>query len=155
MGAAYRFLDRWLVEAPIDDVYDVIGDILSYPEWWHDFVIEATGDGGEPRPGKRNQLLVKAFLPYKVRFGLEVIEAERPTRILSRLSGDFTGTGEWRLQQTDGETEAVLDWRPLVQKPLIRYLTPLLRPLFRANHTWAMRRGQEHVVPYMRSGAAS
>ncbi len=31
MGAAYRFLDRWLVPAPTEDVYDVIGDILSCP----------------------------------------------------------------------------------------------------------------------------
>jgi len=90
-----------------------------------------------------------------VRFGLEVIEAERPTRILSRLSGDFTGTGEWRLTETDQGTEALLDWHPLVQKPLIRFLTPVLRPLFRANHNWAMRRGQEAIVPYLQQRRAA
>jgi len=153
MPPAYRFLDRWLVPAPIDRVYETIGDPLGYERWWTDFVIAAEGDAGEPRPGKRNRLLVKAFLPYKVRFGLEVLEADRPRRIQMRLSGDFDGTGEWQLTETPGGTEAVLDWRPRVNKPLIRYLSPLLRPLFRANHTWAMNRGQRQIVRYLASGS--
>ena len=93
MASAYRFLDRWLIPAPIEQVYDASGDPLGYERWWTDFVLRASGDAGLPRPGKRNELLVKAYLPYKVNFGLEVIEAERPRRILSRLSKDFDGTG--------------------------------------------------------------
>jgi hypothetical protein len=72
---------------------------------------------------------VKAYLPYKVNFGLEVIGAERPRRILSRLSKDFGGTGEWVLEETADATVATLDWRPSVNHALIRHLTPALRPL--------------------------
>ena len=54
---------------------------------------------------------MKAYLPYKVNFGLEVIGAERPRRILSRLSKDFDGTGEWVLEETADATVATLDWR--------------------------------------------
>ncbi|HKP17447.1 MAG TPA: SRPBCC family protein [Gaiellaceae bacterium] len=151
MQAQYRFLDRWLVRAPIERVYETVGDPLGYQRWWTDFVLRSEGDAGEPRPGKRNRLLVKAFLPYKVRFGLEVMEAERPTRILSRLSGDFDGTGEWQLTETAEGVEAVLDWRPEVNKRLITYLTPVLRPLFRANHTWAMTRGERQINTYLSS----
>ena len=71
------------------------------------------------------------------------------------LSGDFEGTGTWLLDEKEGGTEALLDWRPSVEKPLIKYLTPLLRPLFRANHTWTMRRGQEHIVPYLQKREAA
>jgi hypothetical protein len=70
---AYRFLDRWLIPAPIDRVYEALGDPLGYENWWTEFVIRSTGDAGEPRPGKKNELLVKAYLPYKVNFGLEVL----------------------------------------------------------------------------------
>lgn len=149
MPAAYRFLDRWVVPAPIERVYDVIGDPLGYPRWWTDFVIEASGDAGPPEPGKRTELLVKAYLPYKVNFGLEVVEAERPHRILSRLSKDFDGTGLWTLAETDGGTEATLDWRPSVNHRLIKHLTPVLRPLFRSNHYWAMRRGERQLRAYL------
>jgi hypothetical protein len=75
VAAAYRFLDRWVIPAPIEQVYDAIGDPLGYEDWWTDFVLEARGDAGPPTPGKRNELLVKAYLPYKVNFGLEVLEA--------------------------------------------------------------------------------
>jgi uncharacterized protein YndB with AHSA1/START domain len=149
MPPAYRFLDRWIVAAPIERVYDTIGDVLGYERWWTDFVIRATGDEGPPAPRKRNELLVKAYLPYKVNFGLEVIEAERPRRIISRLSKDFDGTGEWTLTETAGETVATLDWRPPVNHALIRYLTPALRPLFRSNHNWAMRRGDRQIREYL------
>jgi hypothetical protein len=70
MPPAYRFLDQWVVRAPIERVYDTIGDVLGYERWWTDFVIRATGDEPPPEPGKKNELLVKAYLPYKVNFGL-------------------------------------------------------------------------------------
>ncbi len=150
--AAYRFLDRWAIAAPIDRVYDAIGDVLGYEQWWTDFVLNASGDDGRPARGKRNELLVKAYLPYKVNFGLEVIEAEPPHRIFSRLFKDFDGTGEWNLEETDGRTVATLDWRPSVNHPLIKYLTPVLRPLFRSNHNWAMRRGERQLRDYLKAG---
>jgi uncharacterized protein YndB with AHSA1/START domain len=150
--AAYRFLDRWVIPAPIEEVYDALGDPLGYERWWTDFVLRAGGDAGPPAPGKRNELLVKAYLPYKVNFGLEVIEAERPRRILSRLSKDFDGTGLWTLQEKADATEATLDWRPSVNHPLIKHLTPVLRPLFRSNHNWAMRRGERQLREYLRRG---
>jgi uncharacterized protein YndB with AHSA1/START domain len=149
MPPAYRFLDQWVVAAPIERVYDAIGDVLAYDRWWTDFVLRSTGDEPPPAPGKRNELLVKAYLPYKVNFGLEVVEAERPRHILSRLSKDFGGTGEWRLEENADGTVATLDWRPSVNHPLIRYLTPVLRPLFRSNHNWAMRRGERQIREYL------
>lgn len=152
MPRAYRFLDRWAIPAPIERVYDVIGDPLGYDRWWTDFVLRSSGDAGAPRPGKRNELLVKAYLPYKVNFVLEVIEADRPRRIFSRLSKDFDGTGLWTLEERGEGTDATLDWRPSVNHPLIKYLTPVLRPLFRSNHNWAMRRGERQLCEYLAGG---
>jgi uncharacterized protein YndB with AHSA1/START domain len=99
---AYRFLDRWVVAAPIERVYDAIGDVLGYERWWTDFVLRAMGDEAPPAPGKRNELLVKAYLPYTVDFGLEVIGAERPRRILARLSKTSAApaNGSWRRRLT-------------------------------------------------------
>lgn len=149
MTPQYRFVDRWAIPAPIERVYDAIGDVLGYERWWTDFVIRATGDDPPPAPGKSNELLVKAYLPYTVDFVLTVVDCERPRRILSRLSKDFDGTGEWTLVESDGVTTATLDWRPSVNHALIRRLTPVLRPLFRSNHTWAMRRGERQLREYL------
>ncbi|HZR91188.1 MAG TPA: SRPBCC family protein [Gaiellaceae bacterium] len=146
MGAEYRFVDCWLVPGTAEEVYDVIGDALAYPRWWGDVFLETGGDPGPPRPGRRTTVLAKGFLPYRLRFASEVVEAERPQLIRMALSGDFQGGGTWTFEPADGGTRAVLDWRPAVEKPLVRWLTPLLRPLFRANHTWTMKRGQRHIA---------
>jgi hypothetical protein len=37
------------------------------------------------------------------------------------------------------------DWRIRVDKPLIRYLSWLLKPLFASNHRWAMAKGEESL----------
>ncbi|MFN2468200.1 MAG: hypothetical protein ABR521_08765 [Gaiellaceae bacterium] len=87
-------------------------------------------------------------MPFGSR-GLEVVEADRPRRILSRLSRDFDGTGEWTLHETAEGSEAVLDWRPSVNHALIKYLTPVLRPLFGSNHTWATRRGERQLREFL------
>jgi uncharacterized protein YndB with AHSA1/START domain len=144
--AAYQFLDRWVIPHPVERVYAVVGDPLDYPRWWSDVFVSAAGDHGPPSPGNKVTVVARGFLPYKLRFTLETIEIDEPTRIKSLLQGDFEGSGEWRLREEDGTTIAELDWRPVVNKSLVKTLTPVLRPLFRSNHSWTMKRGQERIL---------
>jgi uncharacterized protein YndB with AHSA1/START domain len=149
MAAAYEFLDRWVVPHPIETVYAAVGDPLDYPAWWSDVFVEATGDAGPPAIGNKVSVVARGFLPYKLRFTLQTVEVEAPTRLKSVLRGDFEGTGEWRLHEEDGRTIAELDWRPIVNKSFVKSLTPVLRPLFRSNHNWTMKRGQERILAYL------
>jgi hypothetical protein len=146
MSAEYRFVDEWFVPLPIDRAYEILGEPLQYPSWWPEAFPAAEGDAGPPEAGKQVSVLSRGFLPYGLRWTLTTTVAERPTRIEARMTGDFVGTSTWTLTEQEGGTRAVLDFRPSVAKPLVRYLTPLLRPLFRANHAWAMRRGQEAIL---------
>jgi hypothetical protein len=41
--------------------------------------------------------------------------------------------------------EMTYDWRLRAEKPLLRNLSFLLKPLFEANHRWAMARGEESL----------
>lgn len=144
--APYSFTDEWLVPAPVDAVYDLLARPRDYPSWWGDAFLEGEGDPGPAAPGKRARLLTRGRLPYRLRWELVCVEAQAPTRLVSRIRGDFEGEGIWTLSETAGGTRAVLEWRVAVRKPLVRRLTPLLRPLFAWNHRWAMRRGQERIV---------
>jgi len=153
--AAYLFVDRWFVPAQVEDVYDAIGAPLDYPNWWGDVFPEVGGDDGPPRPGRRNAFTARGFLPYKLHFVGEVTEAERPRTIVMRLEGDFEGGGAWTFEEVEGGTSAVLDWRPIVQKAGVKHLTPVLRPLFRANHNWTMRRGERHIADYLASRSST
>jgi hypothetical protein len=152
MPAEYRFLDHWVVPFPIERVYAAVGEPLNYPLWWSDVFVDATGDSGPPAAGNKVTVVARGFLPYKLRFTLETTEVEEPTRIKSVLRGDFQGSGEWNLREEDGATIAELDWRPVVNKPIVKTLTPVLRPVFRSNHNWTMKRGQAHILTYLADG---
>jgi hypothetical protein len=54
--------------------------------------------------------------------------------------GDLTGKGVWTLTPRDGRVHIRFDWRVIADRPLLRYLTPVLRPLFRWNHNWSIKR---------------
>ena len=62
-----------------------------------------------------------------------------------RASGDFEGEGRWSLTQDGLYTDVTYHWSIEANKPLLRYLSFLLRPLFAANHHWAMARGEESL----------
>ena len=59
------------------------------------------------------------------------------------VSGDFDGEGHWHLRADGDHIELLHVWKVLVNKPIVRILSPLLRPLFAWNHHWTMRRGEE------------
>jgi hypothetical protein len=138
----YRFVDRWFVRAPVEQAYDVIGDTLGYPSWWGDVFVSVTGDGGPPRPGRHVRILSRGFLPYRLRWEAEIAETDAPHGFTFTMTGDFVGSGSWSFEPAGDGTNAVFDFRPRVEKPGVKQLSPVLKPLFRWNHGWAMKHGQ-------------
>jgi hypothetical protein len=144
--AAYRFVDEWFVTASPEWVYGLLSCPREYPEWWGDAFLEGEGDSGPAAPGKRVRLLTRGRLPYRLRWELTCIEAVAPSRLVSRIEGDFVGEGIWSISPERGGTRAVLEWNVEVRKGLVRRLTPILRPVFARNHRWAMERGLERIT---------
>ena len=48
-------------------------------------------------------------------------------------------------------TRVRFNWQVFADKPLLRVLTPLLRPAFRWNHAWAIARAREGLEPFARA----
>ena len=138
----YRFVDRWIVHAPPAVAYDTIGDTLGYPGWWGDVFVSVDGDGGPPRRGRHVRIVSRGFLPYRLRWEAEVSDAEAPRRFGFTMTGDFVGSGSWSFEPAEGGTSAVFEFRPRVEKPGVKQLSPLLKPVFRWNNRWAMVRGE-------------
>lgn len=55
------------------------------------------------------------------------------------------GEGRWTFRPEGPHVAAEYLWTIEANKPLLRYLSFLLRPIFRANHRWAMARGEESL----------
>jgi hypothetical protein len=99
-------------------------------------------------PGREGayDLHTKGWRPYTLRWRLVSTRNERPHRLGITASGDFEGEGLWTLVPNGaGGTEVRFDWRIRAEKPLLRRLSWLLKPVFSANHRWAMARGEESL----------
>ncbi|MES1258209.1 MAG: polyketide cyclase, partial [Acidobacteriota bacterium] len=87
----------------------------------------------------------KGWLPYRLRWEAVTTESRRPNRIALRATGDLEGRGIWSILQDGAFTDVTFDWKLTAGKPFLRWLSPVLRPVFEANHRWAMQQGEKSL----------
>jgi hypothetical protein len=80
-----------------------------------------------------------------LRWQFRVTESRSPYGFTIEALGDFVGRGIWTFAQDGDQVDVTYDWKIRAEKPLLRRLTFLLRPIFEANHRWAMARGEESL----------
>jgi mannose-6-phosphate isomerase-like protein (cupin superfamily) len=153
-GPGYVFLDQWDVEAPPEPVFEALADARTYPQWWQPVHIDAEA-GGPPQVGRRSRQHFKGRLPYELNTESTVVALDTPRRIEVEVTGDLSGHGVWTLTPKNGRTHVRFDWQVNADRPLLRLLTPVLRPAFRWNHNWAIARAIEGLEPYARARASS
>ena len=71
-----------------------------------------------------------------------IVERRRPHGFSIEAAGDFVGRGIWSFHEHSDSLDIEFDWRLRAEKPLLKHLSFLLKPLFRWNHRWAMVRGE-------------
>lgn len=144
----YHFITHWRVPGTVEEVYDVIGDAADLPRWWPSVYL-AVGvlDPGDPETGlgKVVDLYTKGWLPYTLRWQFRVTEVTETGYSLDAW-GDFDGRGVWTFAQDGPWVNMTYDWAIRADKPLLRYLSFLMKPIFAANHRWAMARGEESLA---------
>lgn len=154
MANEYVFIDEWDVDAPPEQVFLALADASTYPEWWKPVYIEVDADG-PPEQGRVSHHHFKGRLPYTLRTRSEIVRYEPPNELEVAVVGDLTGKGVWTLTPRDGGVHVRFDWRVIADRPLLRYLTPILRPVFRWNHNWSVKRAIEGLEPYAKARSAS
>jgi quercetin dioxygenase-like cupin family protein/uncharacterized protein YndB with AHSA1/START domain len=153
-GRPYEFVDEWDVAAPPEAVFDTLADARSYPRWWRPVYIGVEADDGPPAVGKVSRQHFKGRLPYHLRTRTTTVRLERPRLIEGETDGDLRGRGIWTLTPTASGTRVRFDWRVHADRPLLRALTPVLRPALRWNHDWAIARAREGLERYVSGSPA-
>jgi hypothetical protein len=143
----YHFITRWRVEASIEEVSTILNDALDLPRWWPSVYLEVEElePGDERGVGRVIGLYTKGWLPYTLRWKFRVTDSRHPHGFTLQAFGDFEGTGVWTLKQDGAFADIIYDWRIRADKPLLKALSFLLKPIFSANHRWAMSRGLESL----------
>jgi hypothetical protein len=144
----YHLFTDWRVRGRVEDVFDLIRDLPALTRWWPAVYLEVVErrKGDATGVGSVADLRTKGWLPYELRWQSRIVESNPPYGFTLDATGDFEGRGIWRFEQ-DGEwVNARFDWRLRAEKPGIRELSFALKPIFSANHRWAMARGEESLA---------
>ena len=153
MASEYVFIDEWDVDAPQEAVFAALADASTYPRWWKPVYIDVEADG-PPEVGCTSKQAFKGRLPYTLRTTSEIVRYEPPREFEVSVVGDLTGRGVWTLSEADdGRVHIHFDWRVIADRPLLRVLTPVLRPVFRWNHNWSVKRAIEGLESYARTAS--
>jgi Polyketide cyclase / dehydrase and lipid transport len=154
----YHFVTTWRIEdATVQEITDVLADADELPRWWPSVYLDVTTlePGDENGIGKTVRLFTKGWLPYTLRWSFRVTAATESGFTLEAW-GDFVGRGIWTFRQDGSAVEVTYDWKVRADKPLLRRFSGLLKPVFSANHHWAMKRGEESLrLELQRRKAAS
>lgn len=148
MSADYHFVDYWRVEGDVKEVADIIEDALSLPRWWPSVyfeVKELKPGNGAHGVGKLISLRAGGQLPYTLRINFRTVESRYPHCFSMDATGDLEGKGIWTLEQDGPFVNVTYDWTIRANKAIIEKLSFLLKPIFRSNHIWTMKRGEESL----------
>jgi uncharacterized protein YndB with AHSA1/START domain/quercetin dioxygenase-like cupin family protein len=149
----YLFIDEWDVAAPPEAVFQAIADSRTYPDWWRPVYLEVDSDSAIEVGGEALHHF-KGRLPYHLHTRSVIAELDPPRTITADVDGDLRGRGKWTLTPTGQGTHVRFDWQVHADRKLLRVLTPVLRPIFRWNHNWAIARAMEGLEPYAQRSAA-
>jgi len=150
----YHFITTWRIAATPDEITAVLGDASALGRWWPSVYlrVRVLEDGDENGLGKVVDLWTKGFLPYTLRWRFTVTESDPPHGFKLEATGDFVGRGIWTLRaeaepHSPGGTFTLVryDWLVLAEKGVLKTLSPIMKPIFGANHRWAMARGEQSL----------
>ncbi|MEP7109541.1 MAG: SRPBCC family protein [Ferruginibacter sp.] len=143
----YHFITNWKVTGTCMEVYDILSDSEALARWWPAVYLDVKEieKGDANSIGKKVKLFTKGWLPYTIKWDFEVIENIKPTTFTIRAYGDFVGRGTWLLEKNGNECNVKFDWKLEAEKPFLKTFSFIMKPIFSANHKWAMEKGKESL----------
>ena len=153
----YHFITHWRVPGTVQEISDVLGEPEDLTRWWPSVYIDVKElePGDDHGIGKRVRLLTRGWLPYTLTWEFRVIDSREPYGYTLAASGDFNGQGIWTFEQDGTHVSITYDWRVRADKPILRYLSFIFKPIFAANHRWTMAQGEESLRKELARRAAT
>jgi hypothetical protein len=142
-SANYHFVTRWRVEGTPEEAYRILDEPAELARWWPSVYLDVRETNDEK--GQVYHALTKGWLPYTLRWSFRRTQKVPFERMSLQAWGDFVGEGHWTFRADGPAVEVTYEWTLLADKPLLRRWSWLLRPVFAANHHWAMARGEQSL----------
>ena len=154
----YHYVTQWRIKGTVKEVSEILSQATDLVRWWPSVYLDVqeAAAGDENGIGRVIQLFTKGWLPYTLRWSFRVTESRYPYGFTLEAWGDLVGRGIWMFEQNGEWVDITYDWNIRADKPLFKYLSFLLKPIFGANHQWAMRMGEESLkLEFLRRHAST
>lgn len=145
-GDVYRLGHRWLIQGPIEAVFDVLSQLTEFPTWWSVFK-SVESDDPELGLGASARVRTRVVLPYNLEWDLTVAAKDRP-RLLQLdatllLANRFPMRGPLRftLTETPDGVEVLNEQVFTSERRLPPPLRAIAQRMFAYNHAWGFERG--------------
>jgi len=135
--ATVRALNRWRVRGTVAEVMDILGGAEDLPRSCPSVYIEV-------KKARRHRRALHQLMAA-VHVALELPDDRESSGRFRHPFGDFVGRGESTLTQSGDDVDITYDRRIRAEKPLLKLFSPILKPIFGANHRWATSRGEESL----------
>lgn len=148
-------VSHWHLAAPVPQVWAALATPDAWPRWWPQVrqvsLVQPGAPGGQ---GRVYRIHWASGLGYTVALELETVEVLAPQRLRGRARGTLQGEGIWLLTAEPGGTQLTYLWRVRLATRWMRWLAPLLAPVFRWNHERVMRAGADGLARHLAAGGA-
>ncbi|WP_235344856.1 SRPBCC family protein [Brevibacterium sp. UCMA 11754] len=95
-SAPFHFENTWRVDASPTEVWSVLSDVKSWPQWWPGLPVAVPVDDRNV-PGRRAEIQVESPIGVTLSFGIELQDTDPPSFVSFSATGDLRGTvcGRW------------------------------------------------------------
>jgi uncharacterized protein YndB with AHSA1/START domain len=126
----FRFDRSFELDATPEELWSALSATDRYPEWWSWLRVM---EGGELREGTVAHCVVRAPLPYTLRFDVGVESVVPRELVDTQVSGDLDGPARLEIAPRVGGCTARLIWSLHLRDSVLRPLAFFARPAM----TWA------------------
>lgn len=138
----FQLVSEWHLAASPEAVWGVLETPEGWPRWWPAIRrVELLHQGGENDEGAVRRTWWSSRLPYGFVIDFTTRVAEKCHLLAVEANGDLVGMGRWELAAIPVGTRVRYTWQVWPHKRWLRWLAPLLAPVFVWNHHAVMREG--------------
>lgn len=134
----FTFNRTFVFPVPPERLWATLSDTGQWVGWWP-WLRRLDGDGLVE--GGRSHCVVRAPLPYTLRFSVEVRRLVAGRLVDAWVSGDLEGPARLEVDAHPEGARAQLAWDVEVRQRLLRRLPAVSRPLMEWGHNWVVEVG--------------
>jgi len=138
--APFVFDRSWEFSVPPEKLWAALADTQSFTRWWPWL---RSFDPVPLEPGATTHCTIGPPLPYVLRAQVTIVAVEHGAYLDTEVSGDVRGPARLEVQRATEGSSARLAWTLAVERPLLRRVAAVARPMLQWGHDWVVDRGVE------------